>query len=68
MATRDPFPLSSRVSLLVSDHAKEPGQSGKPWDAIVSSRIAKTIVSVFMAAAIVVLNATLLWLTFGGKL
>ena len=53
MATRDPFPLSSRVPLLVSGHSKEPGQSGKPWDAIISSRIAKTIVFVFMAAAIV---------------
>jgi hypothetical protein len=53
MATRDRFPPSSRVPLFVSDHAKEPEQSGKAWDAIVSSRIAKTIVSVFMAAAIV---------------
>jgi hypothetical protein len=53
MATRDRFPPSSRVPLFVSDHAKEPEHSGKAWDAIVSSRIAKTIVSVFMATAIV---------------
>jgi len=53
MATRDRFPPSSRVPLFVSDHAKEPEQSGKAWDAIISSRIAKTVVSVFMASAIV---------------
>ena len=53
MATRNRFPPINPVPVSVSDHAKEPGQSGKPWDAIVSSRIAKTIVSVFMAAAIV---------------
>ena len=53
MATRDRFPPSSCVPLFVSDHAKVPEQSGKAWDAIVSSRIAKTIVSVFMAAAMV---------------
>lgn len=53
MATRDPFPPSNPVPPSISDHVKEPGQSGKPWDAIVSSRIAKTIVFVFMAVAIV---------------
>ena len=53
MATRDRFPLSNPVSLFISDHAEKAEQSGKPWDAIISSRIAKTIVFVFMAVAIV---------------
>jgi hypothetical protein len=53
MATRDRFPPSNPVPLVISDHAEEAEQSGKAWDAIISSRIAKTVVSVFMAAAIV---------------
>jgi hypothetical protein len=53
MATRDRFPPSNPVPLVISDHAEEAEQSGKGWDAIISSRVAKTVVSVFMAAAIV---------------
>ena len=53
MATRDRFPPSNPVPLVISDHAEEAEQSGKAWDAIISSRIAKMVVSVFMAAAIV---------------
>jgi hypothetical protein len=53
MATRDRFPPSNPVPLSISDHAEEAKQSGKTWDAIISSRITKTIVFVFMAAAIV---------------
>jgi hypothetical protein len=53
MATRDRFPPSNPVPLVISDHAEEAEQSGKAWDAIISSRIAKTVVSVFMATAIV---------------
>jgi hypothetical protein len=53
MATRDRFPLRNPVPLFISDNAEEAEQSGKPWDAIISSRIAKAIVFVFMAAAIV---------------
>jgi hypothetical protein len=53
MATRDRFPLSNPVPLFIYDHAEKAEQSGKAWDAIISSRIAKTIVFVFMAVAIV---------------
>jgi hypothetical protein len=53
MVTRDRFPSSNPVPLSISDHAKEAEPSGKAWDAIISSRISKTIVFVFMAAAIV---------------
>jgi hypothetical protein len=53
MATRDRFSPSNPLPLVISDHAEEAEQSGKAWDAIISSRIAKTVVSVFMAAAIV---------------
>ena len=53
MATRNRFPPSNPVPLSISDQAEEAEQSGKAWDAIISSRIAKTVVSVFMAAAIV---------------
>ena len=53
MATRDRFSPSNPLPLVISDHAEEAEQSGKAWDAIISSRIAKMVVSVFMAAAIV---------------
>jgi hypothetical protein len=53
MVTRDRFSLSNPVPLFISDHAEEAVQSGKALNAIISSRIAKTIVSVFMATAIV---------------
>ena len=53
MATRDRFSPSNPLPLVISDHAEEAEQSGKAWDAIISSRIAKMAVSVFMAAAIV---------------
>jgi hypothetical protein len=52
MATRDRFLRNNPVPLFISDHAEE-AEQGKAWDAIISSRIAKTIVFVFMAAAIV---------------
>lgn len=55
MATRDPFILGNRAHLFVADHAEQPEQSviGKAWETVISSRVAKTIVSVFTAAAIV---------------
>jgi hypothetical protein len=53
MATGDRFPPSNPVPLSISDHGEEAEQSGKARDPIISSRIAKTIVFVFMAAAIV---------------
>lgn len=55
MATRDPFLLSNRAHLFVADHTEQPEQwvIGKAWETIISSRVIKTIVSVFTAAAIV---------------
>jgi hypothetical protein len=55
MATRDPFILSNRARPFVADHTEQPEQSviGKAWETVISSRVAKTIVSVFTVAAIV---------------
>jgi hypothetical protein len=55
MATRDPLILSNRASLFVADHTEQPEQSiiGKAWETVISSRVAKTAVSVFAIAAIV---------------
>jgi hypothetical protein len=55
MATRDRFIPSNLAHLFVADHTEQPEQSvtGKAWETIISSRVAKTIVSVFTAAAIV---------------
>lgn len=55
MATRDPLILSDRTGLLVADHAEQPDRTaiGKARKTVVSSRAAKTIVSVFAVAAIV---------------
>ena len=55
MATRDPFILSNPVRPLVTDHTEPSEQSviGKAWETVVSSRVAKTAVSVFAVAAIV---------------
>jgi hypothetical protein len=53
MATRDRFPPINPVPLSIFDHAEEAEHSGKASDAIVSPRISKTIVSVFMVVAIV---------------
>lgn len=55
MATRDPLILSNRARLFVADHTEQPEQSviGKASETVISSRVAKTIVSVFTVAAIV---------------
>lgn len=55
MATRDPFILSNPVRPLVADYTKPSEQSviGKAWETVVSSRVAKTAVSVSAVAAIV---------------
>jgi hypothetical protein len=55
MATKDPFILRNRARLFVADHTEQPGQSviGKARETVISSRVAKTIVSVFTAASIV---------------
>ena len=55
MATRDRFIPSNLAHLFVADHTEQPVQSaiGKAWGTVISSRAAKTIVSVFTAATIV---------------
>jgi hypothetical protein len=61
MATRDRVIQSNPARLLVADHTEQPEQSviGKAWQKIISSRVAKSIVSVFTAAMIVVAIVTI---------
>lgn len=60
MATRDLFIPSNLARLFVADHTEQPEQSviGKAWETAISSRVAKSIVSVFTAATIVVAIVT----------
>jgi hypothetical protein len=55
MPTRNRFIPSNLVRRFVTDHTEQPDQSviGKAWETVISSRVAKTTVSVFTAAAIV---------------
>jgi hypothetical protein len=54
MATRDPLIPNNRAGLLVADHTGQSEQSeiGRAWKRGISSRVAKTIVSVCAVAAI----------------
>jgi hypothetical protein len=60
MATRDRFIRSNLAHLFVADHTEQPEQSvtGKARKTVISSRVAKSIVSVFTAAMIVVAIVT----------
>jgi hypothetical protein len=55
MATKDRIVPSNLAHLFGADHTEQPDQSliGKAWETVISSRVAKTTVSVFTAAMIV---------------
>ena len=55
MATKDRIVPGNLAHLFGADHTEQPDQSliGKAWETVISSRVAKTTVSVFTAAMIV---------------